>query len=93
MTSEHYILQLVCPNRPGIVAAVSSAIYELGGNIREAQQFDDPESNRFFARIVLDARVGAGAVEISETDNDQGDGQDHFDGPAQRRAGDRCGSR
>jgi len=54
MTSPQYILQLTCPNRPGIVAAVATAIFEHGGNIREAQQFDDPESTRFFARIVLD---------------------------------------
>ena len=54
MNPQHYVLQLVCPNRPGIVAAVSTAIYELGGNIREAQQFDDSKTTRFFARIVLD---------------------------------------
>ncbi len=54
MPSETYILRLACPNRPGIVAAVATAIFELGGNIREAQQFDDPESTRFFARIVID---------------------------------------
>ena len=54
MNPERYVLQLACPNRPGIVAAVSTAIYEFGGNIRESQQFDDPESIRFFARIVLD---------------------------------------
>ena len=39
---------------PGIVAAVATAIFEHGGNIRESQQFDDTESGRFFARIVLD---------------------------------------
>jgi formyltetrahydrofolate deformylase len=54
MTPQHYILQLTSPNRPGIVAAVATAIFEHGGNIREAQQFDDPQSTRFFARIVLD---------------------------------------
>jgi formyltetrahydrofolate deformylase len=54
MNSPQYILQLTCPNRPGIVAAVATAIFERGGNIREAQQFDDPQSTRFFARIVLD---------------------------------------
>jgi formyltetrahydrofolate deformylase len=41
-------------NRPGIVAAVSTCIFEHGGNVRESQQFDDTESGRFFARIVLD---------------------------------------
>jgi formyltetrahydrofolate deformylase len=49
-----YILTLSCPNRPGIVAAVATAIFEKGGNIRDAQQFDEVENNRFFARIVLD---------------------------------------
>ncbi len=49
-----YILTLSCKNRPGIVAAVATAIFEHGGNVRESQQFDDTESARFFARIVLD---------------------------------------
>ncbi len=49
-----FILTLSCDNRPGIVAAVATAIFEHGGNIRESQQFDDTESGRFFARIVLD---------------------------------------
>ena len=49
-----FILTLSCDNRPGIVAAVATAIFECGGNIRESQQFDDTETGRFFARIVLD---------------------------------------
>jgi formyltetrahydrofolate deformylase len=49
-----FILTLSCENRPGIVAAVATAIFEHGGYIREAQQFGDTESGRFFARIVLD---------------------------------------
>ena len=49
-----FILTLSCENRPGIVAAVATAIFEHDGNIRESQQFDDVESGRFFARIVLD---------------------------------------
>jgi formyltetrahydrofolate deformylase len=49
-----FILTLSCENRPGIVAAVATTLFEHGGNIRESQQFDDTESGRFFARIVLD---------------------------------------
>jgi len=49
-----HILTLSCQNRPGIVAAVATTLFEHGGNIRESQQFDDTESGRFFARIVLD---------------------------------------
>ncbi|MFT9163690.1 MAG: formyltransferase family protein, partial [Komagataeibacter saccharivorans] len=55
-----FILTLSCPNRPGIVAAISQQLYELGANITEAQQFDDTDSNRFFMRIVF---------EVTATDN------------------------
>ena len=36
-----YILTLSCPDRPGIVHAVSGFLFERGGNIREAAQFSD----------------------------------------------------
>jgi len=72
MPRPEHVLTLSCPNRPGIVAAVATAIFEHGGNIREAQQYDDVESHRFFARITLDhpedrldapaLRAGLGAV-------------------------------
>jgi formyltetrahydrofolate deformylase len=48
-----YILTLSCPNRPGIVAAVSRHLYEHGGDIREAHQFDDEETGRFFMRVAF----------------------------------------
>jgi formyltetrahydrofolate deformylase len=51
--SDQFILRLSSPNRPGIVAAVSTYLFEQGCNILEAQQFDDTESNTFFARIVF----------------------------------------
>ncbi len=51
-------LTLSCPNRPGIVAAVATAIFEAGGNVTEAQQFDDFETGRFFMRVVLDIAGG-----------------------------------
>src|SRR3954454_106536 len=49
-----YILTLSCEDRPGLVAAVSSLLFECGGNILEAQQFDDVETGRFFMRVVFD---------------------------------------
>jgi formyltetrahydrofolate deformylase len=48
-----YTLTLSCPDRPGIVAAITSAMFEAGGNIREAQQFEDVENNLFFMRVVF----------------------------------------
>jgi formyltetrahydrofolate deformylase len=48
-----FVLRLACPNRPGIVAAVSTFLFEAGCNILDAQQFDDTETNRFFMRVVF----------------------------------------
>lgn len=53
MSPETFIMTLSCPNRPGIVAAVSRYLFEQGGNILEAHQFDDTETLRFFMRIVF----------------------------------------
>ena len=47
MTPQISLLTLSCPNCPGIVAAVSTEIYRHGGDIREAQQFDDSVTNTF----------------------------------------------
>ena len=47
------ILTLSCPDRPGIVAAVSAFLFERGGNIEDAQQFDDRETGVFFMRVVF----------------------------------------
>jgi formyltetrahydrofolate deformylase len=51
--TDALILTLSCRNRPGIVSAVSTYLYENGGNILDAQQFDDTESNHFFMRVVF----------------------------------------
>ena len=48
-----YILTLSCEDRPGLVAAVAGLLFESGGNILEAQQFDDVETGRFFMRLVF----------------------------------------
>jgi formyltetrahydrofolate deformylase len=54
MAKSQFVLTLSCIDRPGIVAAVSAYLFEQGGDIREAQQFDDSESGHFFARIAFD---------------------------------------
>jgi formyltetrahydrofolate deformylase len=53
-----YVLTLVCPDRAGIVHAVSGLLIEHGGNILESQQFDDLAEGRFFMRVTF--AVGAG---------------------------------
>ena len=47
------VLTLSCRNRPGIVAAVSTYLFESGCNILDAQQYDDTETGRFFMRVVV----------------------------------------
>ncbi|HTZ69475.1 MAG TPA: formyltetrahydrofolate deformylase [Acetobacteraceae bacterium] len=63
MTDQaEFVLTLACPNRPGIVAAVANHLLTYGGDIREAQQFDDLDSSRFFMRVVFAASAAAAAV-------------------------------
>ncbi|WP_433223870.1 formyltetrahydrofolate deformylase [Microtetraspora malaysiensis] len=50
MTAD-YVLTLSCPDRPGVVAAVSGLLAGHGCNITESQQFGDPVANRFFMRV------------------------------------------
>jgi formyltetrahydrofolate deformylase len=59
MSKSQFVLSLSCQNRPGIVAAVSTHLFEHGADIREAQQFDDAETGKFFARIGFDLTTTA----------------------------------
>ena len=49
--SAAYILTLSCPDRPGIVHAVSGFLLERGGNIEEAAQYNDHDTGLFFMRV------------------------------------------
>ena len=55
MPDHQYVLTLSCPDRPGIVSAVSTYLANSGQNILDAQQFDDVETNKFFMRVVFTA--------------------------------------
>ena len=48
------ILLLSCRDRPGITARVTGYLYERGGNVLEAQQFNDLEDGNFFMRVAFD---------------------------------------
>lgn len=53
MTSPNFLLTLSCPNKAGIVARITAELFAHSGDILEAHQFDDVETNRFFTRIVF----------------------------------------
>ncbi|MHC8378430.1 formyltetrahydrofolate deformylase [Pseudomonas sp. MDT1-16] len=51
--SNTYVLTLRCTDRPGLVGRVGTFLAQKGGNIVEAQQFEDPETSNFFMRVVF----------------------------------------
>jgi len=55
---ESYVLTMSCPDRPGIVHAVSGVLAGLGGNITESQQFGDPGTGTFLMRVQADVARG-----------------------------------
>ena len=66
MPDHQFVLTLSCPDRPGIVSAVSTFLAHNGQNILDAQQFDGIETSKFFMRVVFtaaDLAVGLSALQ------------------------------
>ncbi len=57
MPAEHYVLTLSCPDKQGIVHAVSSYLFMTGCNIEDSQQFGDPDTGLFFMRVAFSAEA------------------------------------
>lgn len=55
---DRLILTLSCCDRPGITARVTGLLFELGGNILEAQQFNDIADGEFFMRVAFASGAG-----------------------------------
>ncbi|MFZ3471090.1 formyltetrahydrofolate deformylase [Streptomyces sp. 4.24] len=49
--SQQYVLTLSCPDKQGIVHAVSSYLFMTGCNIEDSQQFGDRDTGLFFMRV------------------------------------------
>ncbi|PRY60220.1 formyltetrahydrofolate deformylase [Knoellia remsis] len=58
------VLTLSCPDRPGIVAAVSQHLFEREANIEESQQFSDHRTGRYFMRVRFD--TGTADVDVEQ---------------------------
>jgi formyltetrahydrofolate deformylase len=52
---DQYVLTLSCPDKPGIVHAVSSYLFMTGCNIEDSQQFGDHDTGLFFMRVHFSA--------------------------------------
>src|SRR6201985_593239 len=55
MPDHQYVLALSCPDRPGIVSALSTFLAHNGQNILDAEQFNAGETKKFSARVVFPA--------------------------------------
>src|SRR5579862_609494 len=78
MEKQSAVLLIDCPDRPGLVARVSSLLYEQGANILHADQHQDHELGLFFMRVewglILpgkagrEAELGVGFTGVSAPD-------------------------
>ena len=69
--ATHWVLTIVCADKPGIVHAISGAIVEASGNITESQQFSSDDTGTFFMRLQVEsdaerASFEAAIAEIAE---------------------------
>ena len=63
--ASHWVLTLTCPDRPGIVHAVTGAITQAQGNITELQQFSSTDNGRFFMRVQVQSGFDRTAFEAA----------------------------
>ncbi|MFF4316463.1 formyltetrahydrofolate deformylase [Streptomyces sp. 900105755] len=64
---REFVLTLSCPDRAGLVHAVTGFLVCHGGNILESQQFDDRLQDRFFMRVHFAVPDDAAALEELRT--------------------------
>ncbi len=60
---DSFILTLSCPDRLGIVHAVTGFLAEHGANVLDSQQFGDRDTGRFFMRVHVEATDRAYGLE------------------------------
>ena len=62
-----FILTLSCPDKPGIVYAVSSFLVQHSANIIASQQYGTPDDGRFFMRVHFSVpQPGRSAAELDD---------------------------
>ncbi|MGW1542869.1 formyltetrahydrofolate deformylase [Streptomyces sp. NPDC002309] len=55
--ADQYVITLSCPDKKGIVHAVSSYLFMTGCNIEDSQQFGDHDTGLFFMRVHFSAEA------------------------------------
>jgi formyltetrahydrofolate deformylase len=67
--SKQYVQTVSCPDRVGVVAAISSFFAARGANITESQHFRDPPTSRSYMRTVF-TEPARGAADLATLDHD-----------------------
>jgi formyltetrahydrofolate deformylase len=67
MSENSFILTLTSAPLPGIVAAVSTGIADLGGNIAEAHQHWDRPTGRVFLRVAFHGPEGLSVAAVEQS--------------------------
>jgi formyltetrahydrofolate deformylase len=62
------VLTLSCPDKPGIVHAVSGFLAERDCNILDSQQYGSPRTNTFFMRVHIDSPVDSSSLRENFSD-------------------------
>jgi formyltetrahydrofolate deformylase len=62
-----FIVTLSCPDRPGIVHAVSGALLEAGCNISESRQYESRDTGTFFMRVSVETDEPRDVLEAALT--------------------------
>jgi formyltetrahydrofolate deformylase len=75
LNGNDFVLTLQCPDRPGIVHAVTGFLVNQAANIEQSQQYGDPQTGRFFLRMqfrVSEGQANAAALraDFSDVAND-----------------------
>jgi formyltetrahydrofolate deformylase len=65
LATEHWVLTLVCEDRPGIVHAISGAIVAANGNITESHQYTSLDTGRFFMRLQIESAISRSDFEAA----------------------------
>jgi formyltetrahydrofolate deformylase len=58
MPGAEYVLTVSCPERPGLIHAISGFLVDHDANVTESKQFDDRRAGKFFMRIQFESAAG-----------------------------------
>ncbi|QDN85766.1 formyltetrahydrofolate deformylase [Streptomyces sp. RLB3-6] len=61
-----FTLTFACKDRPGIVSRVTTGLLAIGGNIQDANHFNDGISGHFFCRIEFEVPAGVPKTSVEE---------------------------